>query len=130
MPVNKATGEVNDPPDFAIMLSQIRPATSREAADALADLVRAVQDTGKSGTLTLTIQVKPIADDKQIVQVFDEIKLRKPEHARKGSLAFPDSDGFLSRSDPNTLPLFQEDEDIKSPAGETVDDDIRKAPGS
>lgn len=130
MATNRQTGEITDPPDFAAMLAQIRPSTSREAADALADVVRAVQDTGKSGSLTLTIVVKPLADDAQVVQVFDEIRTKKPEHNRKGALAYPDADGFLSRSDPNSLPLFRDDEDIKSPAGDPADDDIRKAPGS
>lgn len=131
MQVNNGTGEVkDDPPDFATMLAAIRPGTSREAADALADVVKAVQATGKSGSLTLTIQVKPLPADKSILQIFDEIKVRKPEHTRDGSLAYPNEDGYLGRSDPNTFPLFQDDEDIKAPASAPADDEIRKAPGA
>jgi hypothetical protein len=77
--------------------------THDELSEALWDLVARVRDTGKKGTVTLTVTVAPMKGDKDVLIVSDEIKLRFPEHDRKASLFYPDANGNLTRSDPNQL---------------------------
>lgn len=77
--------------------------THDELSEALWDLVARVRDTGKKGTVSLTVTVAPMKNDLDVLVVTDEIKLRLPEHDRKASLFYPDKDGNLTRTDPNQL---------------------------
>lgn len=77
--------------------------THEELGDALFDLVARVRDTGKKGSLSLTITVAPMDKDVDVLVVTDEIRLKLPEHDRKASLFYPDKTGNLSRSDPQQL---------------------------
>jgi hypothetical protein len=77
--------------------------THEELGDALFDLVQRVRDTGKKGTVSLTVTVAPMDKDISVLVVTDEIKLRLPEHDRKASLFYPDAAGNLTRTDPNQL---------------------------
>lgn len=100
--------------DFAVLLSTVRPNTVREMSDEMRSLVQKIKATGKAGSITLTISIKPMDGDVSVLSVNDEIRVKAPEHTRKPALAWPDDDGNLSRSDPNTMPLF--DEDLRVPA--------------
>lgn len=77
--------------------------THDELSEALHDLVARVRDTGKKGTVSLTISVATMKGDLDVLVVSDEIKLRLPEHDRKASLYYPDKNGNLTRNDPNQL---------------------------
>lgn len=77
--------------------------THEELGVALFDLVGRVRDTGKKGTVTLTISVAPLKNDVDVLVISDEIKLRVPEHDRKASLFYADKTGNLTRQDPNQL---------------------------
>jgi hypothetical protein len=77
--------------------------THEELGVALYDLVGRVRDTGKKGTVTLTITVAPLKNDVDVLVVSDEIKLRVPEHDRKASLFYADKTGNLTRQDPGQL---------------------------
>lgn len=77
--------------------------THEELSVALHDLIGRVTDTGKKGSLQLTVTVAPMKGDVSMLVVGDEIKLRIPEHDRKTSIFYPDRDGNLSRRDPNQL---------------------------
>lgn len=99
---------------------QHQGATHHELSEALNELVEAVQETGKVGSLTLTVKVKPAARGSvRRVLVSDDIKLRKPEGERAESIYFVDDDHNLSRRDPDQpeLPLRQ----VKAPAGVDTD---------
>lgn len=100
--------------DFAALLATVRPKTVVEMSDELRTLVQKIQATGKAGSISLTITIKPLDGDTSVLAVNDEIRVKAPEHTRKPALAWPDQDGNLSRSDPNTMPLF--DEDLRVPA--------------
>lgn len=81
-----------------------RGATHNELSDALVTLTRRVKDTGKVGTVTLTIKVEPMkkaADG--MVLVTDKIAMKLPEHDRPAAYWFIDDDGNLVRDDPNQL---------------------------
>lgn len=103
----KASAE-EDGVDFAAFLATVRPKTVAEASEAMRDLVGKVRDTGKKGTLTLTITVAPFEADSSVLTINDEIKVRAPEHTRKPALAWPDDRNNLSRSDPSQMPLWED----------------------
>jgi hypothetical protein len=64
----------------------------------LNDLVTAVQETGKGGTLSLTISVKPMASSRDAVVVTDDIVLKAPRITSAGTVMFPTVDGNLQRT--------------------------------
>jgi hypothetical protein len=114
--------------DFAAFLASIRPNTNTELADELTTLVQAVKDTGKAGTLTLTLTIKPVDGSTNVVGVHDVIKVKKPERTRMGSLAYPDKNNNLSRTDPASMPLFETDDDIKSADVDLQTGEIKEPP--
>lgn len=82
---------------------QNRGRTHDELSDGLRDLVARVEDTGKKGTITLTITVEPLKGNEACLTVSDEIKLKLPEHDRGSSIFFRGTDGNLQRDDPNQV---------------------------
>lgn len=100
---NPLTGEVtSDPPirPFSEVLNEIgEGATASELSEAFWDLLQRVQDTGRAGTLQLTIAVAP--DGRGRIGVKDQIKLRLPEFNRPETAFFLDKHGNASRRDPN-----------------------------
>lgn len=89
-----------------------------ELSEKLAELVAAVAEHGKGGSLTLAIQVKPLKEAAGQYMVVDEVKVKAPEGDRGGSLFFADSHGNLSRSDPRQPQLpFRE---VPKPENDTV----------
>jgi len=95
---------------------QNRGRTHDELGEALRDLVTKVEDTGKKGTLTLTITVEPLKGNEEALQVSDEIKLKLPEHDRGASIFFRGRDGNLQREDPNQ-PSFDFLREVPPPPG-------------
>lgn len=100
---NPTTGEVTpDPPirPFSDVLNEIgEGATASELSEAFWDLLQRVQDTGRAGTLQLTIAVGP--DGRGRISVKDQIKLKLPEYNRPETAFFLDKHGNASRRDPN-----------------------------
>lgn len=94
--------EPEAPRDFALVLMD-RPATHLELSEKLNALVKAVQETGKTGTLTLTLTVGLYDGDVNRVEIADKIAYKVPEHDRKKGIFFPDRHGNLSRVDPQSL---------------------------
>ena len=97
------TGEViEDPPirPFADWLhEQSSGKTHDELSEALWDLVQRVQDTGKAGSISLTLHVG--FDGNGRVSTKDEVKLKLPEFNRPATAFFVDKHGNASRRDPN-----------------------------
>lgn len=89
--------------------------THEELGEGLHDLISRVRDTGKGGKLTLTVSVKPLKDDLNVLIVTDEIKLSLPEHDRKGSMFYADDDNNLVRNDPRQL-AFDSLREVPPPA--------------
>jgi hypothetical protein len=77
---------------------QRRGATHAELSKAMAEVVAAVAQTNKPGTLTLKIKIKPSGDG--MVMIEDEINDKAPEPDRSASLYFYGDDGSLYRDDP------------------------------
>ncbi len=94
---------------FAATLQEIgNGALATDLADQLQALTQAVQETGKKGTLALTITVAPIKPGQaDTLVVTGEVKAKPPVGENPSAVFFPDAEGNLRRDDPNqpTLPL-------------------------
>lgn len=84
---------------------QAKGTTHEEMGDALHDLIQRVRDTGKAGSLHLTISVKLLekANPDGALLIADEIKLKLPEHDRPASIFYTDEHGNPVRNDPQQL---------------------------
>lgn len=91
---------------FATTLNELNKGrTHSELSSSLQDLVAAVMDTGKKGTLTLTIIVES-AKSHDMVVISDKVVVKKPE-ARAATMLFVDQHYNLRRDNPEQpqLPL-------------------------
>lgn len=75
-----------------------------ELSHALHDLVAAVSEHGKKGSLTLQVVVEPMGDG-TTVRVSDKIKLALPDPERGAAIFFVDHDGNLTRKNPAQIEL-------------------------
>lgn len=78
-----------------------------EITQKLAEVAQAVIDTGKKGSVTLTLNVEPTGDG-AAVKVKDALKAVVPEPDRRATLFFVGDDGELSRSDPRQTDIEDE----------------------
>lgn len=78
--------------------------THTELSEQLHELIARVRDTGKKGTLTLTITVSRMKNAAEnTLTVTDDVKAKLPAHDRNVSVFYADADGNLTRRDPNQL---------------------------
>ncbi|TFD47599.1 hypothetical protein E3T46_17560 [Cryobacterium sp. Hh11] len=94
---------------FAAILASIRPKTDVELAEAIRSVLAAVKDTGKPGSLTVRFDVKLVNPGGSEVIFSDKITSNLPERNREGSIAYTDQLNNLSRRDPSSMPLFEDD---------------------
>lgn len=93
-----------DPQSFAAFLCQhARGRSEQELSERLSELVAAVQETGKPGSITYTLTIKPEPKADQAMVVSDSIKVKVPELARPASIFFADDSHRLVRTDPRQL---------------------------
>lgn len=111
------TEEVEPRPFATFLLEQNRGRTHQELSVGLRDLVAKVEDTGKKGSITLTITIEPLKGNEEALQVSDVIKLNLPEHNRGASIFFRGRDGNLQRDDPNQESLFGDLRELPPPPG-------------
>jgi hypothetical protein len=103
--------ESNEPRDFASALLEIGGGRLHaRLSDQLAEITKAVKETGKKGLLTLKIEVKPVpkaSTNTLLVTGSSAAKAPEPEEDSPTSIFFADDDGNLTRSDPRqpTLPF-------------------------
>lgn len=94
---------------FESMLRDLRQGeASCDINRALEDLTRRCQDTGKSGTLTLTVTINPKGNGRCLID--DKISTKAPVTHQESTLFFIGAEGELSRRDPKQLRL----EDLRS----------------
>lgn len=72
----------------------------------LADLVRAVDDTGKAGSLTIVFKVKPEKGGGSQKTIACDIKAKMPESELPEAVFFSDEEGSLHRADPQQREMF------------------------
>ena len=95
---------------FAVFLQDLRDGrTHAEMSSGLADLLAAVKDTGKGGTLTLQLKIKPGARGRDVdkVIIIDNVKVDLPKPERGEDFFWVNDDNQLSRNHPRqqSLPL-------------------------
>lgn len=94
--------------------------THTELSEQLHDLIAAVRDTGKKGSLTLTITVSRMKNaSENTLTVTDDVKAKLPAHDRNVSVFYADADGNLTRRDPNQL-VFESLREV--PAATPIDE--------
>jgi len=71
-----------------------------EATMALSDVVRAVDETGKEGSVTITLKIKPAKHGGPEKTLVCEVKAKKPISEIAPAVFFSDGDGDLHRFDP------------------------------
>jgi hypothetical protein len=71
-----------------------------EATMALADVVRAVDETGKDGSVTITLKIKAAKHGGPEKTLVCEVKAKKPIAEIAPAVFFSDADGDLHRVDP------------------------------
>jgi ribosomal protein S28E/S33 len=78
------------------------------ASQRMAEIVQAVDETGKPGELTITIKVKPEkgGGSQKVIQV--AVKAKIPEVDLPEGVFFSDEDGDLHRTDPAQNEMFSE----------------------
>ena len=110
--------EPHEAQDFLVFLAaQAGGGTASELSDGLAELVRRVADTGKKGSISLTVAVEPMkGGDGKTMVVKDSISLKLPEYDRTASVYFTDEDGRLHRNDPRQM-AFGFLREVPAPAG-------------
>lgn len=98
------------------LTEQAKGRTHAELGEGLHDLIARVQDTGKKGTITLTVTVEPMKKDASLLVVSDEIKLKLPEHDRPAAVFYADKNGNLTRDNPDQL-TFESLREVPPPRG-------------
>lgn len=93
---------------FADVLSDLdRGHVHTELSEQLQALIARVVETGKPGSLTLQIGVKPMPKTDGQVIVSNKIAVKRPESDRRDAIFFVDDENNLTRDDPRqqALPL-------------------------
>lgn len=95
--------------------------THDELTEALGEVAAAVKETGKKGTITLTISVAPF--DKGMgaaLVVTDAVKKVVPQHDRRKTVFYADESGNLTKDDP-MQPTFEGLREVPATASAVVD---------
>lgn len=110
--------ELDDPGDgdtplkpFALFLQEARKGgLHTEMSEETANLTKRVVETGKAGSITLTLTIKPHGAD-GMVSVADKVVVKTPRPEVGATYFFADEHGNLQRNPPNqqTLPLREID---------------------
>ena len=92
------------PRTFSETINALRFGTlSDELTDKLRDLVATCATTGKNGSISLNLTLKPGKGGQ--IEVFDEIKLKLPKEEKGSSLMFASPENNLQREDPRQMSL-------------------------
>lgn len=118
--VDLATGEVVEGAPqrktFAsFVIEQRNGALHAEASEVLAELVKAVQDHNKAGSVTIKITVRPGSKGTGTLVVSDDVTIKAPTGDRPAALFFPDEHGNLHRTDPHQQQLPMRRVDVGAP---------------
>ncbi len=103
-------------------------AGAREASEQLQALVAAVQETGKKGTVTITVSVAPMkGGDNSVLITSVNVAAKLPVVEPKPAVFYADDDGNLVRNDPNQL-TFEGLKEVPAPdSGVELKDAARPA---
>ena len=102
MTKNDETGEVLPTTSFSQQLAFLSRGTlDFELTEGMAELVKAVRDTGKAGAITLTIKVSKLnGRDEDALKLAPSVSVKSPTLPAYESVMFSTADGDLLRADP------------------------------
>ncbi len=73
----------------------------------LNELVTSIKDTGKKGKFTLELEISPLKNDTEILQIIGVPKIKLPEAQKAhSSIMYAIEGGNLSRKDPRQPDMF------------------------
>lgn len=104
-----------------ILLALNRGRTHTELSVGMQELVAAVEDTGKKGSITLTINISPTKSE-GVLEVTEAVAVKSPTHTRAASLFYADDDHNLVREDPRQMTL-----ELREVTADPSDRQLRKA---
>lgn len=93
-----------------------------QASRLLAELVRAVDETNKKGTLTITLTVKPDKGGGSGKGIAVDVKSKKPVADIPEAIFYSDPDGDLHRTDPAQSEMFTDTAKGATPPKDTRTD--------
>ena len=89
---------------FTDVLPQLRFGTlNDDLGEALNLLTQKCDSTGKAGTLTLVLKLKPGKGGQ--LEIFDDIKVSMPKEEKGSSIMFATPEGNLIREDPRQMTI-------------------------
>ena len=87
--------------DFLQFMADLRQgAALEEYRKALVELQARVNDTGKRGSMTITLTIEPVAKLRNTFSIKDAVTTKLPVGEKGETLLFADDSGRLSRRDP------------------------------
>lgn len=102
---DQETAEV-EPKQFAqFLIEHAKGKSHDELSYRLRDLLEAIESTGKGGSITYRLTIKPEPRADHAVVITDEIKSSVPNLDRPASIFFIDDSFRLQRNDPRQLSL-------------------------
>jgi hypothetical protein len=106
MQVNRETGEAGQVRPFADVLRDLgKGHVSDEMSVMLNELVQAVRDYGRKGTLTLTVDVMPVKGNTEMLAVAAQVTSKPPKSDPVSAIFYATSEGNLVRDDPRQMDL-------------------------
>jgi hypothetical protein len=105
--VDPKTGELDEQiRPFAELLTILdRGAAHAEASRALHDLVAAVRDTGKKGSMSVALVLSPLKGSHDQLVVAAQVTAKPPKSEPAAAIFYADDDGNLTRHDPRQLEI-------------------------
>jgi len=91
-----------EPRDYAAVLLDL-PSAHTDASEKLHELIAAVRDTGKGGTLAVTFKVTVGKLNDETVEIVPDVTVKVPKWPLRGGVFYPDDDGRPSKDDPSQL---------------------------
>src|SRR6185312_14852761 len=101
---NNNEGPAIDGAFLAMMQNHRRGGALSDLAEAMREVTEAVTLTGKAGSFSLKVKVRPASKGGALV-VEDEVKTTLPKTEAEGSIFFADEQSNLLREDPNQKTL-------------------------
>ncbi|QCW22483.1 hypothetical protein SEA_NEOBUSH_52 [Gordonia phage Neobush] len=114
----KSVTDSNEQDFAAVFMQHAKGRAHTEASKKLAEVVEAVMETGKPGSITVKLTISRDKDLASVVKIADQVAAKIPTEPRR-SMWFPDDDGQLHRNDPRQTSLFEDGpvEKIQAPEG-------------
>ena len=106
---DRTTTDTPPRPFIEVLKDTGKGTAARNASHLLREVVTAVTDTGKPGTVTVTIKIESPKKGRFLL-VSAEAKAKIPELETEESIWFVDGNDNLTRHDPNQLELLTKDQ--------------------